>query len=103
MRVKLEHIVAAVAAEFALEPLALRRTAPGRPKPYVTRARWAMFALARELTPLSTVMIGKLTGGHKHTTVIRGARGALAICKNDTGYHAKFESVRVRLVRLAIV
>lgn len=66
-RVSIERIKAAVAAEFEVPLNSMVSAQRGRD---IARPRQVAMALACDLTPHSTPLIGRLFGGRDHTTVM---------------------------------
>ena len=57
----------------------------------VARPRQVAMFLARDLTPKSLPLIGKLFGGRDHTTVMHAIRRVEELCKIDADIHADVE------------
>jgi chromosomal replication initiator protein len=72
MRISVRRIQELVAADFGVDPILFR--SPGK-RAQIARPRQYAMLLARELTPLSYPVIGKLFG-RDHSTIMAGVRAA---------------------------
>jgi chromosomal replication initiator protein len=61
------------------------------------RPRQLSWLLAKRYTRLSFTVVGKLTGGRDHTTVLTGSRDAEARMAVDPSYRAAYERLVQRL------
>lgn len=60
----------------------------------VVRYRQLGFLLSKELTPLSTIRIGRYFGGKDHTTVLHGIKKAKEFIRSDPAMKEGYEAVK---------
>lgn len=60
------------------------------------RYRQLGFLLSKELTPLSTIRIGRYFGGKDHSTVLHGIRKAKELIDHDPDLKNGYEAIRAR-------
>src|SRR5690348_8199597 len=88
MRITVRHIQETIAADFGIESREMR--SPSRRRDFAWPRQYAML-LARELTPLSSVVIGHLFG-RDHSTIITGVRRAEERIAKDKDLALKLEA-----------
>jgi chromosomal replication initiator protein len=94
MRISVRRIQEVIAADFGVDPIMFR--SPGKAAEIARPRQYAML-LARELTPLSYPVLGKLFG-RDHTTIMAGVRSAQRRRAEDPSLALKLEA-RALLLR----
>jgi chromosomal replication initiation ATPase DnaA len=94
MKPTIAQIIAAVAEAFQIRPDDI--TGPRRFS-YITRPRFAVYAIAHDAGYSYPVIAGRL-GKDDHTTIMDGAKRVPIIAAKDPDYARKYEDLRERLV-----
>ena len=92
-----EHIQRVVAHHFNVS---VKEMTSARRSRYVARPRQVAMYLARELTPFSLPMIGKLFGNRDHTTVIHAIRVIAELDEEDPQMSAHISTLLEELEAL---
>lgn len=80
-----EDIQQAVCHRFGIRLIEMSSHRRGRK---VARPRQIAMYLARELTPLSLAMIGRLFGDRDHTTIVHACQVVEGLCRQDRDFAA---------------